>query len=725
MKLTHLLLSTALLVPWSLQAQSEVPNRISYQGIVTDVSGNLVGDPNPENRTVVFRIWDNATAAAEANLIYSEQQVVTIAMGEFSVLVGAGAALTTTPLGFPEAAYGPGTVDVADAFGGSGRYLGVTVDDGTAAADVEISPRQQIVTTAFSFRAKEAESVINGGIVESALANGSVTLNKMATGAVNSNSIVNGSIITEDFNNGSVTKAKLGSDVGLWDVSGGNVYRGSGDVGIGTANPAERLHVAEGFAGQPYANAGAVIERNDHAYLQLNSPDSNYAGLVFGRNGTAQHGGIYYDSSERLLFNTDSQTRMIITSAGRVGIGTTNPANQLSVFGNADMTRAAIGTTVSGIRLDVAIPTPTSQMTLGSEAGIALGLGQRASGKYGLYFGTGGDGKSWIQGGRTDSIITAYDISLQASGGNVGIGTITPSNKLTVAGQANFTGKVGIGTASPTKAFLEINGTSGTGTALSSWGQLGRLSANSGQFTTTASTGGLSLYSSGRVAAGDFIAFSDERIKRIQGRSDSASDLATLLGIEITDYSYIDTITKGAGPHKKVIAQQVEEVYPQAVSKSTDEVPDILKKATHVGGWVALKTDLKVGERVRLIGEKEEGIHEVLEIRADAFRTAFIPSTEEVFVYGREVDDFRSVDYEAIAMLNVSATQELVRKLERSEAELARLRSENEAMARKLANLEAKDQADDARLAAVEELLRSVGRPAVRPVSLKSEVAAK
>ena len=69
-----------------------------------------------------------------------------------------------------------------------------------------------------------------------------------------------------------------------------------------------------------------------------------------------------------------------------------------------------------------------------------------------------------------------------------------------------------------------------------------------------------------------------------------------------------------------------------------------------------LATDLKVSDRVRLIAEKEEGIHQVLEVRAGAFRTDFKPGTGKVFVYGREVKDFRTVDYEAIAMLNVSAT---------------------------------------------------------------------
>ena len=35
----------------------------------------------------------------------------------------------------------------------------------------------------------------------------------------------------------------------------------------------------------------------------------------------------------------------------------------------------------------------------------------------------------------------------------------------------------------------------------------------------------------------------------------------------------------------------------------------------------------------------------------------------KVFVFGQEVDDFRTVDYEAISMLNVSATQALYKKV--------------------------------------------------------------
>ena len=161
-----------------------------------------------------------------------------------------------------------------------------------------------------------------------------------------------------------------------------------------------------------------------------------------------------------------------------------------------------------------------------------------------------------------------------------------------------------------------------------------------------------------------------------------------MLGIQITDYTYKDTIAKGNGPQKKVIAQQVERVYPQAVTKSTDVVPDLYRKATLRDGWVEMATDLRVGERVKLIGEKEKGIYPVLEVREGAFRTEFKPATDQVFVFGREVKDFRNVDYEAISMLNVSATQELARELAAKDGEVSKLQAQVSQLEQNLAGVQ-------------------------------------
>ena len=49
----------------------------------------------------------------------------------------------------------------------------------------------------------------------------------------------------------------------------------------------------------------------------------------------------------------------------------------------------------------------------------------------------------------------------------------------------------------------------------------------------------------------------------------------------------------------------------------------------------------------------------------------------KVFVYGKQVNDFRTVDYDAIAMLNVSATQELFKMITELQTENEKLKIEN------------------------------------------------
>ena len=57
-----------------------------------------------------------------------------------------------------------------------------------------------------------------------------------------------------------------------------------------------------------------------------------------------------------------------------------------------------------------------------------------------MYFGISSHGFSWIQAGRTDWS-QAYDLILQGSGGNIGIGK-TPTEKLDVAGNILATGTI-------------------------------------------------------------------------------------------------------------------------------------------------------------------------------------------------------------------------------------------------------------------------------------------
>jgi hypothetical protein len=70
-------------------------------------------------------------------------------------------------------------------------------------------------------------------------------------------------------------------------------------------------------------------------------------------------------------------------------------------------------------------------------------------------------------------------------------------------------------------------------------------------------------------------------------------------------------------------------------------------------------------------------------------------------VYGKWVKDYRSVDYDAIAMLNVSATQELHRRLTAAEAEVRALKSS-------LAEVALREETRQNRLASLEVLVKSL-----------------
>lgn len=334
-------------------------------------------------------------------------------------------------------------------------------------------------------------------------------------------------------------------------------------------------------------------------------------------------------------------------------------------------------------------------------------------------FRQGGTG-SWLG----SSSAVDGDIVLSANSGKLHLQRGTGASAITI----DTANRVGVGTSTPTQAKLVVNG-SVSGTAAGDNGfaydlvsfsgrGVNRITDTVGDVVLYSFSGDLgsnprpatSIYATHAIWSGTaLVSSSDERIKNIQGRSDGAKDLDTLRGIEVADYRYKDVIGKGNAPQKKVIAQQVEKVYPLAVSQQTDSVPDIYQIAATKDGWVELATDLKKGDRVKLIAEKEEGIHEVMEVAEGKFRTDFQSEDEKVFVYGREVNDFRTVDYDAISMLNVSATQELARRLEAQEAqlaakeaELAQLREENDKLTRKVTVLESRDQLLEERLTRLE-----------------------
>ncbi len=250
------------------------------------------------------------------------------------------------------------------------------------------------------------------------------------------------------------------------------------------------------------------------------------------------------------------------------------------------------------------------------------------------------------------------------------------------------------------------NGLYVTGLAVGGTGTLGI--AARGYFSATSpgtaivkdntTTSGIAIRADGNILAfsGAFIATSDRRIKEIIATTDNKKDLSDLLEIEITDYKFIDKITNGDRLHKKVIAQQLQSIYPVAVNITEGILPDVFdeaKTAEIKGNKTYIQTNkphqFVSGDEIKLILEKQgEKKYTVNVINENEF-TVDEPIHENVFVYGKKVKDLLTVDYDALTTLNISATQQLHKEIEILKAKLLIQEENNKNLAQRLQSIEA------------------------------------
>jgi hypothetical protein len=149
---------------------------------------------------------------------------------------------------------------------------------------------------------------------------------------------------------------------------------------------------------------------------------------------------------------------------------------------------------------------------------------------------------------------------------------------------------------------------------------------------------------------------------------------------------------------KKVIAQQVEDVYPEAISKTCGYLPDIQSSGVITakdGGVFTIRMDaphpLEAGTKVKLLlpnGEPEFVTVETVRDKEFTAKLKLAANGDKVFVYGRQVDDLRAVDYDALSMLNISATQELAKEVAELKVENAQLKAANDKLAGMAAEME-------------------------------------
>jgi hypothetical protein len=425
------------------------------------------------------------------------------------------------------------------------------------------------------------------------------------------------------------------------------------------------------------------------------------ATLLFVSNAAAQNVGIGVPNPQSKLtvngnlavgtsYNVVAPTNGAIIQ-GTVGIGTSSPnANSMLHIFNANQAEEIIeGGGGSGTFPVLRLTNDSSTNHLGQ----VQFLNSAATQGWILSGDAKGNGTNWFSiFDQTDKISR---IVIDPSG-SVGLSSDPPRASLDVPNSVNVNVTAG------TNAFFSF-GTNGLSTT----------PVSAGTSVASAIFGGNVFSNASFMSFSGQLTASDARLKNIIGRSDSAKDLETLKKVEVTDYTMKDVVTFGSKPFKKVIAQQVEQVYPTAVKiaglKAVTFTPDIYTMSSCVksekpGEYtisLAKAHGLKDGDIVRLITEDKDNQHNFhlpVHVVNDKTFTVQTKATfgDKVFVYGKNCLDLRSVDYDAIAMLNVSATQELAKKVEALEAENAKLKGENAKLAAIISKVESLEQAVNA-----------------------------
>ena len=267
---------------------------------------------------------------------------------------------------------------------------------------------------------------------------------------------------------------------------------------------------------------------------------------------------------------------------------------------------------------------------------------------------------------------------------------ITQSNQV-VLGTSNTNVyvpyRMGIGVATPSKATLEIDGYiphfPGYGYA--------RFTTSGTYFNYQVNTQRhLSIYASAGIAAVNFLAFSDRRIKNnIVDVPDNLA-LQQVRDIPCRYYEYIDKFSKGNEKVIGFIAQEVNEVLPMAVNTGTDYIPNEYRvlegvsweEIANTNGNMTYKmssdlTDVSgVNYKFYVSNDLSENEIEKQIIGNSDNTFTFDVSYQNVFCFGKEVDDFHSIDKDKIFALHHSAIQEIDKQQTADKLEISQLKEQ-------------------------------------------------
>ena len=173
---------------------------------------------------------------------------------------------------------------------------------------------------------------------------------------------------------------------------------------------------------------------------------------------------------------------------------------------------------------------------------------------------------------------------------------------------------------------------------------------------------------------------SDIRIKKdIQDIVDDDA-LQKILSIQPKKYKYIDDVARNTSNYVYgFIAQQIKEVLPDAIDIKSQIIPNIFKKCEYTSNGIYYENTSNIQfssnldiDIISLDGTRN--VYKVQEYSSNYIKLdKEIQNSSNVFLYGTEVNDFHTLNKDYIFTLNVCATQELHRIIQKQEERIQRL----------------------------------------------------
>ena len=194
----------------------------------------------------------------------------------------------------------------------------------------------------------------------------------------------------------------------------------------------------------------------------------------------------------------------------------------------------------------------------------------------------------------------------------------------------------------------------------------------------------LSIYAEGMIYTSTYVGASDRRIKKNITEIDDERSLVQLRNLPCVSYEYLDNFKNGEYKTVGFIAQDVAEIMPNCIKKVSDIIPNEMRKLENVA-WEEVK-DNEGTIKYKLLNQSLEECNYRFYVKKDAsskevrvelaYPFLFNKKYEQVYCYGKRIDDFLAIDKNKIFAIGFSATQEIDRQQQLDKAKIASMETE-------------------------------------------------